>query len=130
MPIQFYNSYFQVLASIQSWIFDYLSFIWFVSFLSRFPLVWKSVRDVVFKRPLVGLRQFLADAFHFIWKALFILKIFKVLPWLFGHAGKQLDKKAKVNFKIYDVTYWETNDYNKHIAQIHNMEIYLYDVRK
>ena len=22
-----------------------------------------------------------------------------------------------VNFKIYDVTYWETNNYNTHIAQ-------------
>ena len=25
----------------------------------------------------------------------------------FSHVGKRLDKKAKVNFKIYDVTYWE-----------------------
>ena len=25
-------------------------------------------------------------------------------PDFFGHVGKQLDKKAKVNFKIYDVT--------------------------
>ena len=34
----------------------------------------------------------------------------------FGLVGKQLDKNAKVNFKIY-VTHWEQNDYNTHIAQ-------------
>ena len=32
--------------------------------------------------------------------------------WLFGHVGKQLDKKGKVNFQIYDVTDWKTNNYN------------------
>ena len=30
----------------------------------------------------------------------FVLKISN----FFGHAGKRLDKKAKVNFKVYDVT--------------------------
>ena len=35
----------------------------------------------------------------------------------FGDLGKQLDKKAKVEFKIYDVTEWETNNYNTHTAQ-------------
>ena len=35
----------------------------------------------------------------------------------FGHVEKQLDKKAKVNFKTYDVTNWEINNYNIHIAQ-------------
>ena len=29
----------------------------------------------------------------------------------FGHREKWLDRKAKVNFKIYDVTNWETNNY-------------------
>ena len=42
-------------------------------------------------------------------KAFFVLKIFKFLSWLFDHAGKQLDKKAKVH--------WQTNNYNTHIAQ-------------
>ena len=36
-------------------------------------------------------------AFVFIW-------IFKVLSKRFGHVGTRLDKKAKVNMKIYDVT--------------------------
>ena len=34
-----------------------------------------------------------------------------------SHVGKQLDKKAKPNFKIHDVTS-STNDCNTHIAQI------------
>ena len=40
-------------------------------------------------------------------KNCFILKIFKFLSYLFGHEGNQLVKKAKVKFKIYDVTDWE-----------------------
>ena len=27
------------------------------------------------------------------------------------HAGKRLDKKAKVNFEIYDATYWIKNHF-------------------
>ena len=38
--------------------------------------------------------------FYFTLKDLFVLKIFKVLFWNFGHIGNQLDKKAKVSFKI------------------------------
>ena len=33
-------------------------------------------------------------------------------PDFFGHAGKRLDQKAQVNFKISDVTDWETISYN------------------
>ena len=40
----------------------------------------------------------------FMLKAVFVLEIFSFLSWLFGYAEKQLDKKAKFNFKIYDVT--------------------------
>ena len=51
-------------------------------------------------------------------KAPFILKMFKfVCPDFFGHVGKRLDEKAKVNFKIYEATDWETNNYNTHTAQ-------------
>ena len=32
-----------------------------------------------------------------------VLKIFKFLSWRFGQAGSRLDKRAKVNFKIYEV---------------------------
>ena len=51
--------------------------------------------------------------FYFILKALFVLKVFKYLYWLFGHVYE----KDKVNFEIYDVTAWLTNNYNTHIAQ-------------
>ena len=44
------------------------------------------------------------NAFYFILKALFVLKIFTFLPLHFGHVEKRLDQKDKVNFKIYDVT--------------------------
>ena len=49
------------------------------------------------------------NVFYFMLKALFVLKIFTFLSWLFGYVGKWLDKKAVVNFKIYDVTDWTTN---------------------
>ena len=50
-------------------------------------------------------------------KALFLLKILKLLSRIFGLEEKQLDKNAKINFKIYDDTNWVTNNYNTHIAQ-------------
>ena len=54
----------------------------------------------MFKGALSGVRQFLAiesplkimkTAFYFNSKALFILKIFKFLSWLFGQVTEQLD---------------------------------------
>ena len=48
------------------------------------------------------------NAFYFTLKALFILKMFKFLSWLFGHVE---------NFEIYDVTAWLTMNFNTHIAQ-------------
>ena len=53
-----------------------------------------------FKGALSGLRQFLAtesplkmikNAFYFTSKAFSILKIYKILSWLFGHVLKRLD---------------------------------------
>ena len=55
--------------------------------------------------------------FYFIFKALFILKIFKFLSRLFGHAEKQLDWKDKIHFKVSDDTTWEKNNCNTYIAQ-------------
>ena len=57
------------------------------------------------------------SAFYFLLKALFVCEIFIFLSWLFGCVYKQPDKKATVNFKIYDITDWATNSYNIHIAQ-------------
>ena len=33
------------------------------------------------------------------------------------HVEKRLDKIAKINFKIYDLTKWIANNYNFHIAR-------------
>ena len=56
------------------------------------------------------------NPFYFMLKALFVLKSCKFLSWLLGYVGNRLDTKAKVNFKIYDVTDLKTNIYcTKHI---------------
>ena len=59
----------------------------------------------------------LKNPFYFTSKAFFVLRIFNFLSWFFGLAVKRLDKKDKVNFKIYDVTAWLTNKCNTHISQ-------------
>ena len=57
------------------------------------------------------------NAYNFFLKALLVLKIFKFLFSFFVHVEKRLDSKYDINFKIYDVTTWETNKWNTHIAQ-------------
>ena len=83
-------------------------------------------RTPFLKGTLSGLGQFLAtesplkmvkNTFYFPSKALFILKMFKFLSWLFVHVPKQLDQKDKVNFKFCDITAWLTNNRDTHIAQ-------------
>ena len=44
----------------------------------------------------------------------------------FGYAGKGLDKKAMINFKIYEVTDWAANNYNTHITQMVSTLIWIY----
>ena len=46
-----------------------------------------------------------------------ILRFLNFCSNFFGHVVKQLNKKPKVNFRIYDHKNWETNNYNMHIAQ-------------
>ena len=57
------------------------------------------------------------NAFYFMLKSLFVLKIFKFLSWLFGQLTKRLDKKDMIEFRFNDVTAWLTNNFNKYIAQ-------------
>ena len=57
------------------------------------------------------------DAFHFILKAVFVLKVSKFLSRLFRHKEKHLEKKDNINFEFYDATTWLTNNYNTNIAQ-------------
>ena len=59
--------------------------------------------------------QMMKNAYYFILKNPFVFKIFKFLSWFFDHIGKRLDKKAKVDFKFYDVTSWLTNNITIHI---------------
>ena len=56
-------------------------------------------------------------AFHFMLKVRFILEIFKFLSSIFGYGEKRLDKKTMINFNMYDVTDWTTNNYKTQIAQ-------------
>ena len=67
------------------------------------------------KGPIPRLRQFLTaecplkmmnNTFYFRLKALFVPEIITFLSWLFGYVEERLDKKATVNFKIYDGTDW------------------------
>ena len=85
---------------------------WFPNKVNSFWLVFEI------KGPISGLTQFLTaknslkmmkHAFYFMPKALFALKIFTFLSWLFGHVAKWLHKKHKINFKFDDVTAWLTN---------------------
>ena len=57
------------------------------------------------------------NAVYLMSKTFFVLEIFTFLYWIFGYVEKRVDKKATVNFKIYDVTDLTTNNYNTHIAQ-------------
>ena len=41
----------------------------------------------------------------------------KVFVTFFGHVGKRPDKNVKINFKIYDVANWETNNYRTRNVQ-------------
>ena len=50
-------------------------------------------------------------------KLVLFLRYLSFCPNFCGHVGKRCDKKAKVNFKIYDVINWKTTNYNTHIAQ-------------
>ena len=80
-------------------------------------------QTISFKDPLLGERQFLAakillnimkNGFYFMLKRLYVLDIFKLFSWLFGHVGKWLDKKAKFHFKIWNVKGCQTSNYDNY----------------
>ena len=45
-------------------------------------------------------------------KLFWFFRYINFCPDFLGHVGKRLDKKAKVNFKIYDVINRDANNYN------------------
>ena len=55
--------------------------------------------------------------FYFMSKALFVFKLFTFLFSSFGYMEERLDKKAKVNSKICDITDWTRNNFNRHVTQ-------------
>ena len=55
------------------------------------------------------------------------MSLLKFLFWIFGHAEKRLDKKAQVNFKIYDTANLITNNFSRHITRYH--KIFKYEIR-
>ena len=57
------------------------------------------------------------QCFYFMLKPLFIFEILTFLSFRFGYVESHLDKKTKVNFKIYDLIDWLTNTYNAYITQ-------------
>ena len=62
--------------------------------------------------------KMMKNAFYFVLKALFVLKIFKFLFWLFGHVEKTAWLKRYVNIEIHDLTAWLIKNYNTHFTQI------------
>ena len=61
------------------------------------------------KGALSGPLKKMKNAFYFISKALFVLKIFRFLSWHFGHVARRLNQKDKVNF----LNLWHHNLANK-----------------
>ena len=56
-------------------------------------------------------------AFYFILQGVFVLKIIKFFTRRYWSCKKRFHKKAKVNFKNYDVGDWEKTICNTHIVQ-------------
>ena len=61
-------------------------------------------KKVVFIRFNKNLLKMMKNTSYFILKTFFVLEIFHFLSWLFGYVEKRLNKKSKVNLKIYQVT--------------------------
>ena len=87
----------------------------------KVPCIFNLLKDA-----LSGLRQCLAaespltvmkNGFYFTSKPVFVLKIFKLLSWLFFHVAKRVDYKDMVNLKFMTFTAWLTNNCNTHITQ-------------
>ena len=58
------------------------------------------------------------NAFYFILKALFLLRVLNFLSWLFFQVEKAAWlEKDKVNFKVHNVTTWLTNICNPYISR-------------
>ena len=72
----------------------------------------KAVGFIYFNQNPLNMMFFISSE-----KLFSFLRYLQFCPDFFCYIGKQLDKKTKVNFRIYDVTNWNTNNCNKHIAR-------------
>ena len=72
----------------------------------------ETCQSLTFENICSYLFNIIKNAFYFILKALFFLVIFSFLHQLFGYLEKQIDKKAMINFKIYDMADLRKNNYN------------------
>ena len=64
-----------------------------------------------------GFIKTMKNDFYFTLKALFVLNYFNFFLIFFGHLGKRIDKKTKVNFKTCSVIHWKTNNYQTQVTQ-------------
>ena len=60
----------------------------------------------------------ITDAFYQLKKLFSFIKHLNFCLDVFTLVGRSPNKKARKNFKIYDVTTWETNNYNTYIAHL------------
>ena len=65
------------------------------------------------------IKKVIRNTSYFILKAVFVLKIFKFLSWLFEHLEKMAIRLRldEANFKIHHATTWLTNNYNTYVTQ-------------
>ena len=70
------------------------------------------------------------NAYYFMLKTRFV-SIFTFLSWSFGYVEKWIDKKALVNFKIYDVLDWiKDNDNTYFPISLHVKAIRQWDLER
>ena len=91
-----------------------VSSFWIVKKFEKIKGALSSLRQVLVTENSL---EMMKNAFYFTLKALLVLKIFKLLSWIFGHVEKRLDEKDKVNFKTYNITTWLISNCNTHIDQ-------------
>ena len=64
--------------------------------------------------------KLIKNGFTSMLKALFVREILTFLYWVLCYVEERLDKKTKVNFKIYDFIDWTKINCNTHIVQYLN----------
>ena len=76
-----------------------------------------TLKNIVYD--LLQWNSFTNDETCFLFRVytLVLLEMFTFLSWTFGYVEKRLDRNAKTNFPIYDVTDWTVNNCNRDNVQ-------------